>query len=125
MRLRSLLMVVAMAPYLAAAQGARRSVPVGFTRDTISRTPGRDSSATTSLRVLLKPVAQDSTRECQSSTPYVLMGGLVGAVIGSARYEKYESRSYNDFDIPWLSMPFIIGPWVLGGMLLGYLFAPC
>jgi hypothetical protein len=52
------------------------------------------------------------------------MGGLVGAVIGSARYEKHEQRTSSGFDIPWLSMPFIIGPWVLGGMLLGYLFAP-
>ena len=45
------------------------------------------------------------------------MGGLVGAVIGSARYEKHERNTYSEFDIPWLSMPLIIGPWILGGML--------
>ena len=55
----------------------------------------------------------------------MLMGGLVGAVIGSARYEKHEQRTYSDFDIPVLSMAFIIGPWILGGMFLGYLLAPC
>jgi hypothetical protein len=124
-RLRSLLMLTAMLPCLAESQGAPRRIPVGFTRDTISRAPNSDSSATASLRLLLNSAPQDSTRECQSSTPYVLMGGLVGGVIGSARYEKYEKRTYSDFDIPWLSMPMIIGPWILGGMLLGYLFAPC
>jgi hypothetical protein len=55
----------------------------------------------------------------------VLLGGLVGAIIGSARYEKETKRDYGEFDIPWLSMPLIIGPYVLGGMLLGYLLAPC
>ena len=123
-RLGTLLILMAMSPSLVVAQGARRPIPVGVPRDTMSRAPNPDS-ATATLRLFLKPPAQDSTRKCQSSTPYMLMGGLVGAVIGSARYEKHEKSTYSDFDTPWLSMPLIVGPWILGGMFLGYLFAPC
>jgi hypothetical protein len=111
-------------PSRAEAQGARRPVPAAFTRDTVVQRLARDSTPTGRLRLLRNPAAQDSTTECQSSYPYVLLGGLVGAIIGSARHEE-ASENDTGFNIPLLSIPLIMGPYILGGMLLGYLLAPC
>ena len=111
-------------PSRAEAQGARRPVPAAFTRDTVAPQLARDSTPAGRLRLLMNVAAQDSTRECQSSYPYVLLGGLVGAIIGSARHEK-AADSETGFDIPLLSIPLIMGPYILGGMFLGYLLAPC
>lgn len=121
----SLFVLTALSPSLADAQGPRRPLPAGFIRDTLTRVLTPDSTPAGSLRLLVNPPAQDSTRECQSSYPYVLLGGLVGAIVGSARYEEAAKRDYGEFDIPWLSMPLFIAPYLLGGMFLGYLLAPC
>lgn len=122
---RSLLLLTTFVPALTEAQGSRRPLPVGFTRDTVIRLVPPDSMATRRLRLLLTPAAQDSTTECQSRYPYVLLGGLVGAIVGSARYEKSTKNDYGEFDIPLLSIPLTLGPYILGGMLLGYLLSPC
>jgi hypothetical protein len=56
--------------------------------------------------------------------PYVLFGGAIGFLFGSARYEKGLEHGDGDF-APWLSIPLVVGPYVLGGMLFGHLIAPC
>jgi hypothetical protein len=70
------------------------------------------------------PIAKDSSRECRSTSGYVWFGAFIGFLFGSARYEKGMAHGDGDF-APWLTMPLVIGPYVLGGMLLGHLAAPC
>jgi hypothetical protein len=108
----------------APAQEPRRLSPVGFSRDPLQRTAELDSVPSRRRLLSLAPAAQDSTRQCRSTVPWVLFGGLVGYIVGSARYEKGLEQSGEDF-APWLSIPFVVGPYILGGMLLGHLIAPC
>jgi len=71
MRLRALLVLTAMSPCLAEAQGAARPIPVGFTRDTVSRATTSDSSSPAARLLLLKPPTQDargSSAACSSAT---------------------------------------------------------
>jgi hypothetical protein len=108
----------------ASAQGPRRLSPTGFSRASLQKAVKSDSVPSTQGLLALAPAAQDSTRTCRSTMPWVLFGGFVGYIVGSARYEKGLEQSGEDF-APWLSIPFTVGPYILGGMLLGHLIAPC
>ena len=98
----------------------RRASVAASSPDTVARTHADTSVAKTVIPKTLF-VAQDPPRDCRSTLPYVLWGGFIGALFGFARYD-----SGTDVDFaPWLSIPFVVTPYILGGMLVGHLVAPC
>ena len=119
-----LLMLSAMAMGPVQAQTPHRPIPSGVMRDTVGLTRNARTLGKAALRPPLAPAAQDSSRECRSTSGYVWSGAFIGFLFGSARYEKGMEHGDGDF-FPWLTMPLVIGPYVLGGMLLGHLMAPC
>jgi hypothetical protein len=109
----------------AESQAPRRSLPVMSGRDTVDRLSNVDSARVSARNVVFPDhlVTQDSTQQCRSTKGYVLFGGVIGFIVGSARYEKGQSHGDGDFSL--FTRPLVVAPYVLGGMLLGHLIAPC
>ena len=107
----------------AQSQAPRRLTNVKGRPDTLIRLPALDSARVSRSNLTLASAVQDSTRQCRSTTGYVVFGGFIGFLVGSARYEKGQEQAGADFSI--LTRPLVVAPYVLGGMLLGHLIAPC
>ena len=116
-------LVSAMWASAAQSQAPRRLTQVHVRRDTLIRLPTLDSARVSRRNLALDSAVQDSSRQCRSTTGYVVFGGVVGFLVGSARYEKGQEQAGADFSI--FTRPLVIAPYVLGGMLLGHLIAPC
>lgn len=107
----------------APSQAPRRLTQVNVRRDTLIRLPMLDSARVSRRNLALDSAVQDSSRQCRSTTGYVVFGGFIGFLVGSARYEKGQEQAGADFS--FFTRPLVIAPYVLGGMLLGHLIAPC
>ena len=107
----------------AQSQAPRRLTQVNVRRDTLIRLPALDSARVSRRNLAHDAAGQDSSRQCRSTTGYVVFGGFIGFLVGSARYEKGQEQAGADFSI--LTRPLVIAPYVVGGMLLGHLIAPC
>ena len=105
------------------SQAPRRALPVLMSRDTLERPWKLDSARVRAGHAVIGAAVQDSARQCRSTKGYVLFGGFIGFIVGSARYEKGQEHGDGDFSL--FTRPLVVAPYVLGGMLLGHLIAPC
>jgi hypothetical protein len=67
--------------------------------------------------------SHDSARTQLNSR--VFWGGVLGAVVGWARYQEGVGNTHDGDTSPFVSVPLTVGPYILGGMLIGHLVAPC
>ena len=96
------LLLVATTTIPARGQAPRRDLQMGFSRDSVGRVATGDSINRSAFRPQLRPVAQDTSRQCRTTRGYVLFGGFIGLLVGSARYEK--ETQHGDF-APFFTIP--------------------